>query len=479
MDECATYLGKKGYSIFKESLSIEEQHYIRTELTVKPYIPKAPYNPDSFPIYQESKLKLYVPRYWGLKNYGVPDESRINEGANINLEFKGQLRDYQLEAVNKYMSAASCPHIGGGGLLELGCGQGKTVIALYILALLKKKTLIIVHKEFLLNQWVERINQFLPGAKIGRIQGQIIDIDNKDIVIGMLQSLSMKEYPYDIFSEFGLTITDEVHHISSEIFSRSLQKIVTKYTLGLSATMQRKDGLTKVFKMYLGDIVHKAKRDNSIEVLVKAINYSINDDDFNKIEIDYRGNVKYSTMISKLCSFNRRSEFILKVIKNELDENPNQQMIVLGHNKNLLVYLYQAIVNRNIASVGYYLGGMKEADLKASETKKIIIATYAMAAEGLDIKSLTTAVFVTPKTDITQAAGRILRNPDGHPIIIDFIDKHDIFVRQWEKRKKFYFKNKYKITHTNNNLYELNQWVPIVNEPKKKSKPVCYLPTIS
>ena len=97
-----------------------------------------------------------------------------------------------------------------------------------IIARLKKKTLVIVHKEFLMNQWIERIELFLPDAKIGKIQGQIVDVDDKDIVIGMLQSLSMKEYPASVFESFGLTIIDEVHHISSEVFSNSLFKYCSK-----------------------------------------------------------------------------------------------------------------------------------------------------------------------------------------------------------------------------------------------------------
>jgi superfamily II DNA or RNA helicase len=119
------------------------------------------------------------------------------------------------------------------------------------------KTLVIVHKEFLLNQWIERIHQFLPTARVGKIQGSTVDVDNKDIVIGMLQSLSMKDYPADTFTSFGLMVIDEVHHISSEVFSCALFKVVTKYTMGLSATMNRKDGTTKVFKMFLGDVVYK------------------------------------------------------------------------------------------------------------------------------------------------------------------------------------------------------------------------------
>jgi superfamily II DNA or RNA helicase len=446
--QISTYLGEKGYTIYKDAIDSKEQQFIREELTVKPFIPKSPVQPPGFPVYRESHQKFYIPRYFGYEHYGEPDESRIEAGTNISVEFKGQLRDYQQHISDIYMKKVSESPFGGGGLLEIPCGRGKTVIALNIISRVNQKTLIIVHKGFLLNQWVERIEQYLPQARIGKLQGQTIDIENKDIVIGMLQSLSMKDYSPDIFKSFGLTVVDEVHHISSEVFSRSLLKIVTKYTLGLSATMQRKDGLTKVFKMYLGDIIYKehVKRDD--KVIVKAVEYKTNDEEFNEVEMDYRGTPKFSTMITKLCSFNRRSEYILNIIKNEFTLNDNQQMIVLAHNKNLLTYLHDAIESRNIATVGYYVGGMKEAELKKSETKKVIIATYAMASEGLDIPSLTTLLFATPKTDITQSVGRILRVKHAHPLIIDIIDQHDIFKQQWSKRKSYYIKQNYKIMHT-------------------------------
>jgi superfamily II DNA or RNA helicase len=368
--------------------------------------------------------------------------------------------------------------LGGGGLLEVPCGRGKTVIACKIMSELKKKALVIVHKSFLADQWIERIAQFLPSAKVGRIQGQIIDIENKDIVIGMLQSLSMKDYPDNMFSSFGITIVDECHHISSEVFSRSLQKIITFYTLGLSATMQRKDGLTRVFKMFLGDIIYHEKREGDDSVLVKAIEFNTNDSDFNETNYDYRGNPAYSTMISKLCTFNPRSEFILKVLVKELNEKNDQQIMILAHNKNLLEYLHDAINHRKIGTVGYYVGGMKESELKKSETCKIIIATYAMAAEALDIKTLTTLIMATPKTDIEQSVGRILREKHSNPIVVDIIDSHDLFKNQWRKRRTFYKKENYTILYTNSINYTSNtsQWLTIYNptpdglkECKKKS----------
>lgn len=471
----STYIGVKGYAIYKDALTIEEQQYIRQELTMRPFIPKSPIQPPSFAIYRESINKFYIPRYFGYDNYGKPEESRISDGDNINIEFAGQLRDYQEEIVNVYMNRVSSDDFGGGGLLDLHTGGGKTVLALNIISQLKKKTLIVVHKSFLLNQWVERIKQYLPSARIGRIQGQIIDIEDKDIVIGMLQSLSMKEYPYEVFKSFGLAIVDEVHHISSEVFSRSLLKVVTKYTLGLSATMQRKDGLTKVFKMYLGEVLFKSSVKRDDKVLVKAIEYNVEDDnEYGQTETDWRGNIKFSTMISKLCSFNHRSEYIINVIKKELELNKEQQMIVLAHNKNLLTYLHDAIRSRNIATVGYYLGGMKEEHLKQSETKQVIIATYAMASEGLDIPSLTTLLFASPKTDITQSVGRILRAKHSNPLVIDIVDQHDIFRLQWEKRKSYYMKHKYKIIQTHN--YNSNKWKmvydpeEIIEKPKESKK---------
>ena len=332
-----TYLGQKGYSIYKKTLSINEQIFIRNELMVKPYMPTSPIQPPPYPIYRESNNKFYVPRFFGINMFGVPNISKINNGIPINLEFKGELRPSQLIIANKYLSyILNSNQEHSGGLLDIPCGKGKTVIALYILSKLGLKPLIIVHKGFLVDQWIERINQFLPTARIGRIQGQIIDIENKDIVIGMLQSLSMKEYPEDQFKEFGLTIVDECHHLSAEIFVRALQKIITTYTLGLSATMNRKDGLTKVFKLFLGDIIHKEKRDDEMVVLVKAIKFKTTDENFNEIEYDYRGNPKYSTMIKKLCEFNWRSEYILHIITKELEKNTNQQIMILAHNKSLI-----------------------------------------------------------------------------------------------------------------------------------------------
>ena len=469
-NELNTYIGQKGYTILKKELNDQQVSLIKKELMVRPYIPGSPVNNNvkSFPAYRESVQKYYLPRYFGEEHFGAAKEMKLAEGDNISVAFNGELREHQWGPVNSYLDKVRATSTGGGGLLDLPCAFGKTSLSLYILSQLKKKTLVLVHKEFLFNQWIERIQQFLPGARIGKIQGPVIDIEDKDIVLGMIQSLSMKEYPPSVFESFGFTIIDEVHHISSEVFSNTLFKLVTKYMLGLSATMNRKDGTSKIFKMFLGEVVFKENRKQDHPVVVRAVEYKIDDEEFNEIVYDFRGNPQFSTMITKLCNYNRRSEFILQVLGDMLRENPNQQVMILAHNKSLLKYLYDAIAARNIASVGYYVGGMKEAALKESESKKVIIATYSMAAEGLDIKTLTTLIMATPKTDIEQSVGRILRERHGTPVVVDVIDKHDLFQKQWAKRKTFYRKQNYKIIQTTSVDYtpDTSKWRVVESKNK-------------
>lgn len=449
------YLNNRGYVVYKNDINDVTTSKILNDLTVKPYIPKSMVQTHPYPIYRESVNKFYLPRFYGIQLFGNDYDIKIQSGNDINVSFNGSLRDYQETIVNKYVN-----YVGniGGGLLEIDTGLGKTVIALNILSRLKKKTLIIVHKEFLMNQWIERIHEFLPNINVGKIQGKVIDIENKDVVIAMLQSLSMKTYDDTVFSSFGLSIIDEVHHLGAEVFCQAFLKFNTTYCLGLSATMTRKDGLTKVFKMFIGDIIHVEKRELSTSLTVKAIEYYNSDEEFNEMKYNFKGDPLYSTMISKLCNFNHRSEFIIQVIENEFKINPDQQMILLAHNKSLLQYLYDSITFRKINTVGFYVGGMKEAELKESETKKVILATYSMASEGLDIKTLTTLFLASPKTDIIQAIGRILRTKHIKPLVLDLIDTHDIFQKQFQKRKQYYKKQQYDIIKTTCENYKNNIW---------------------
>jgi len=95
-------------------------------------------------------------------------------------------------------------------------------------------------------------------------------MDN-DIVIAMLHSLCLRDYPEGIFDDFGIIVFDEVHHLASEMFSKALLKVRPRFTLGLSATPNRKDGLSQVFYDFIGPVIHHQKREGANRVIVKQI----------------------------------------------------------------------------------------------------------------------------------------------------------------------------------------------------------------
>ena len=250
-------LSRQGYKIKKKDLSQEQCDKILKDLTAKPVVVQGfgPQNqkPIQYPIYMESKTSYYLPRFYGEAHFGKPKSNNLDEGITTTIEFNGSLRPEQVPIQKIFLDQQ------GGGIISLKCGGGKTVLALSIIATLKTKTIVLVHKDFLMTQWRDRIKQFLPTAKIGKIQQDTVDVEGKDIVLAMVQSVSVKEYPQEVFEQFGLAVFDECHHLGAEVFFKSMRKVASKYMLGLSATPKRKDGLQWVFESFIGPIVYMTK----------------------------------------------------------------------------------------------------------------------------------------------------------------------------------------------------------------------------
>lgn len=340
-----------------------------------------------------------------------------------------------------------------------------TVMGLKIAEELKVKTLILVHKEFLMNQWVERIKEYLPDARVGYIQGKTLDIQRKDIVLAMIQSLSDprkdKDYPENLFESFGLVIADECHHLAARQFCRSLAKYPFKYTLGLSATPDRADGLARVFKHFLGDIVYKDSEiqqsaadiamnhipNSNVELYIYKMANSSIDPKYNKEELNYKKKPNIVTMKSNIANCEHRTRFLLSFLPRLIDEG--RTILILSCRRTHITQM-EKIINEMIisipmpeCSVGLYVGGMKQEKLDISATKRVIIATYEMAEEAFDCKTLNTLIFGTPHKNIKQAVGRILREEKAKrkfiPLIIDI---QDIFstLNGWNKIREKYYK---------------------------------------
>lgn len=449
----ATSLSSRGYSIQKDSIPADKLAAIKKELTVSPVVPpefSAMMRPSAFPLYMESTTRIYVPKCYGLQKFGVPAVNKLeHQCKDIDIEFGGTLRPEQHEPAGNLISACRDPQR-RGGILNLYCGGGKTTISLYIIAALKKKAIIVVHKDFLLNQWKERIEQFVPSARVGLIKAKVMDTVDKDIVLASLQSLSMKEYPKELFDEFGTCVIDEVHHTSAEVFSQALKKINCLYSVGLSATIKRKDGLSKVFLWFLGDVEYKStKRIDKVRVMCRR--FYEPDPLYSREHYIKNNMLNTARMINNVCEYFPRIEFLTTILKSVLEKEPERKVLILSDRRQHLTTMH-AYFTRIGLDCGVYMGGMKQTDLALCEQKQIILATFAIASEGYDQKGLDTLVLASPKSDITQSVGRILRDKENErkhvPLVIDIIDDFSIFEKQADKRIKWYRANKYEVDTT-------------------------------
>ena len=456
-----TSLSSQGYAIYKSQIPTNELESIKNELSITPF--KVPgYGSDEdlepYVLFKENGEKIYVPFHYGFAKYGLPERSKLAEPEPIGIAFSAErkMRPYQDEIIAKYIQAA---RERGGGIISVGCGRGKTVMALKIAELLAVKTLILVHKEFLMNQWIERIREYLPTARVGTIQGKMLDIARKDIVLAMIQSLSDprkdKDYPTDIFQGFGLVIADECHHLAARQFCRSLAKYPVRYTLGLSATPNRADNLQRVFKYFLGEIVYKDAEiiktaedmaldhipDSTVEIYI----YKHTDPKYCKEELNFRGKPNVVIMKSNVAECERRTRFLLSFLPRLIGEGRNVLLLSCRREHIFQMETWINVMGIPDCTVGLYLGGMKQEDLDISATRRVVIATYNMAEEAFDCKALNTLIYATPHNNIEQAVGRVLREEKRKrrvvPLIIDLQDTFSSF-NKWNIIREKYYKSK-------------------------------------
>ena len=407
---------------------VNVDHELKKELTVRPVSHGDYARPAAFKVFREKGRFMCIPRYFGLDTLGKHKTDTRPEPCASNISFAGALKPgYQTDTLNKAIEAFDTT---GGGVLTLPCGYGKTICALAIAGHFKVRTMIAVHKEFLADQWAERIREFCPGATIGRVQGDRIDLEH-DFVIALIQTMSQRDYELNTFDSIGMLIVDEAHHICARAFSQFLFKLCPRYTLGLSATPERKDGLTMLLYWFLGPQFFAIERESE-NVRVKCIDY---DGPFPPVSTTRFGKLNLSGMITDLTTVPERNAVIINTIKS-LDVCRN--ILVLTDRRDHAMQLLNAIGDTD---GGLYIGG---ADLSAGSQKRIIFATFALAQEGLDIPKLDTVVLATPKSDVKQAVGRILRGKTNNPPeVYDIVDMWSVFNSMARKRKDVYTQLKF------------------------------------
>ena len=214
--------------------------------------------------------------------------------------------------------------------------------------------------------------------------------------------------------------------------------------LGLTATPKRADGLSKVFEWYLGAIVYQiSRRPKDDTVLVEALRYTSADDAYTEVPTDWQGKPIRARMINNIANFTPRTQEIVDWVMPYMERDSSRKLLILSDRREHLIQFEALFRSRHISSLGYYIGGMKQKDLDASAKQRILLGTFAMASEGMNIPTLNAVLLATPKSSIEQSVGRILRlKPEERtvqPIILDILDTaFNECLGQWSRRKKFY-----------------------------------------
>jgi superfamily II DNA or RNA helicase len=447
----------KGYSIPKDALTAEQTKQLQEDLTVCPklntkFATDAVVAASTFKIYRESPTRWYLPRHYGIKTFGPAEQSLVPEGLDLPpaaAVFKGTPYPYQTAIMDSFIGA------GAEGLICVPCGRGKTFMALGIAARIKKRFLVVVDKEFLMNQWRGEMSALMPGLRIGILQGPKREVDpaDYDCTICMIQSIAGKEIPESLFATYGFAIFDECHHLGAQHFSKCLQKIQVPKMLGLSATPKREDGLTKVFFWCLGEPVYwEKKRDPDPTVVVKSVRISVPDDpDYNTIPTNWRGEPVMGRLLTNVLGCAKRTAEIVRWIR-DLCAEPARRVLVLSERIGHLEAIESALKARGDATLttAYYIGGMKEEKREAgAAAARVLLASYAMASEAMNIKTLNAVILASPRKAVEQSTGRILRTRVSErvvaPMIVDIVDSHGMYLSMWRKRSAYYKQCAYKI----------------------------------
>lgn len=439
-------LTAKGYRVLRSALGAGEGDALQAELTVSP--PAGPYGRGGarpVVLLQQSATSFYLPKHYGIARYGLPppEARRAPAAEPANLAFVGRLRGPQQAVVDRCLRVLRAET---GAILHLPCGMGKTVIALRLAALLGVKTLVLVHKDFLVQQWRERIAEFLPAARTGLIRGSTFDVAGKDVVLATIQTLALRAaITRADLAPFGLLVADECHHLGAEVFSRALQKARAPYTLGLTATLARKDGLSRVFQWFLGRVAYRAaaRRD---AVAVDALPFASADPAYSAVPtLCGSGKVNYAAVINNICACAPRNALLADRTVAALREHAARKVLVLSDRLSQLRELEALCAARGVEGAGYYVGGRKPGQLAVAARGRLILGTYAMASEGMDVPALNALVLASPKADVQQSVGRILRQRPADrallPLVIDVRDAHPVVQGANLKRARFYDKS--------------------------------------
>lgn len=357
-------------------------------------------------------------------NYSTRDMQSNSDAPSLRSTI--QLRDYQRDVLEPLRDNRN-------GIFHLSTGFGKTLLALKLAETIKKKTLIIVPKLDLLNQFVEEYNKYFDG-ECGVIQGKKENI--QDITVATVQTLRNRLDSGGINPDaFGCVIIDECHLFVTEKSRQVIEHFSAKYRYGFTGTMGRSDGQIDAIEWIIGPVIMKRQIERATPV-IEIKEYS------NKIFMD-----EYHEIINSQTEHEERNQLIYDIAKEK--ERDGRRVLILTKRvrhaeeiaKGEECYIFRSTNNK--VERDSYLKAAKD----NPNSVRILIGTYGLLGTGIDIPGLDTLILagdLKSEVLLEQSAGRILRLFDdkAHPIIVDIYDSgNPILKRQGKSRQRFYKEN--------------------------------------
>jgi len=395
-------------------------------------------------------------------------------GKALQVSFLGELRSEQI-------AAAKAMLLHDTGVLAATTAFGKTVLAAWMIAERGVNTLILVHRQQLMEQWVARLSTFLdfPEKSIGRLGGGRRKLRGQ-IDVALIQSMVRKDVVDDRIADYGQVVVDECHHLSAQSFERAISRAKAKYVLGLSATVQRKDGHHPIIFMQCGAIRYRVdakdqakKRPFQHHVIVRPTSYR----QLSEPEDDAR--IEFQRLCQDLMEDRSRNRLICADVATAIEAG--RHPMVLTERTEHLALLEALLAEKNIETV-ILRGGMGKCQRAAateilergSENPAVVLATGRYVGEGFDCSRLDTLFVTMPvswRGTIAQYVGRLHRLHDGKQVVkvYDYADLNvPMLERMFDKRCAGYEAVGYSILLPASALPGWPQNVPLPVDPAWK-----------
>ena len=407
------------------NLSQNTKYKIINDLTIKQKETKFNKNPkpiytfkfdDEINILQKNNNKLLIPFSYAYHNNIINNK----EYSKCDYKFIGKLNDKQLLVKKEIFDILNETR---SIILSFHVGYGKTIYCIYLLSKLKYKSIIILNRINLIQQWKSAIKKFCPSAKIQIIESKT-QID-KECDIYLINIITVQKRNPNDFKDIGVIVSDESHLLCSDVYSKCLLYFQPKYSISLTATPYRDDGLHYILELYFGpNIISK-------ELWYPCNIYYIKTGFKPLVEKTDRG-VNWGSVLKSQYECEFRNNLIIKIARYFKSRN----FLILCKYKNQCKYIYDNL--RIFENTELFIGDSDDFDTEC----RILISTFSKVGVGFDFPKLDGLIIASDvESQIIQYYGRVFRRDDKIPIIFDFIDNFGPLYKHWKTRQNIYNKS--------------------------------------